>query len=136
MRRSPLRRGAPLARTSRLRPRRATPRRSARVRDEDYLAAVRALPCYVCLKAAPSDPDHMGERPFGRKADDSTAVPLCRECHGRRTDGFAPTALATAGWGCPRWERTGKAAMRAWCDAAIVATQLAVARARLGGVPW
>ncbi len=109
----------PLKRKTRLKPKRSTPRKSGRVRDEAYLDAVRALPCYVCGWEAPSDPDHQGEHPYGRKANDDTAVPMCRPCHSKRTDGYIPFL----GEG---WIRVNKGSMRAWCDVAIAATRAKV----------
>lgn len=40
-----------------------------------------ATPCGGRVQA-----DHMGERAFGKKADDTTCVPICRNHHGERTD--------------------------------------------------
>ncbi len=72
--------------------RRAKPRRSERVRDAAYLAFVRTLPCAagavghaLCWGAV--DPHHAGCHPLGRKADDTTAIPLCRGHHRALTDG-------------------------------------------------
>lgn len=141
-----MKRGGPLKRHTRLRQRRATPRRSGRVRDRDYLLAVKELPC--CLRPddirvmsreptwesirgarllsdyvrgmigpcdGPTEADHAGVRPVGRKADDDTAIPLCRRHHRERTDYTGVFGMFNA------------ALMRNWCDMAIAAT-----RARLG----
>lgn len=111
---------SPLKRKSRLKPRRSAPRKSGRVRWPEYLDEVRQLPCYVCGKPGPSDPDHQGPHPYGRKADDDTAVPMDRDCHRRRTDGYLPVGRAA-------WRRAlSKEEMRAWCDRAIRSTQAIV----------
>lgn len=132
MRRSPMSRGTKtLERKARLKPRRATQRRSGRVHDEAYLAAVRTLPCYVCSRRAPSEADHQGVHPYGRKADDDTAVPMCGGllgCHRRRTDGYLPAYRCSPGVDYPDWERADKARMRVWCDAAIKDTRALVAQ--------
>lgn len=114
---------SPLERKTRLRARRPTPRRSARVHDLAYLARVRQLPCHACGRSAPSEADHQGPRPFGRKADDVTAVPMCRECHQRRTDGFLPSCPWSGVHACNSWSRAGKDEIRVWCDVAVEATQ-------------
>jgi hypothetical protein len=130
LRRSPLRRGKALKRSTRLKPRRATPRRSGRVINTAYLAAVRTLPCYACSKPAPSEPDHQGSRPYGRKADDDTAVPMCggpTGCHRMRTDGFLPDGFGGhRSWPVTDWSFANKEQMRAWCDVAIAATRAVV----------
>jgi hypothetical protein len=125
MRRTALSRRSPLKRKARLRPRRATPRRSGREYDDLYLEAVRRLPCVLWTEGNCDawyvkgellrQADHAGERPLGRKADDSTAIPMCPRHHRSRTDytGFF------RGW--------SGAMMRLWCDIAIAET-----RARLG----
>jgi hypothetical protein len=115
-----VKRGKPLARKTRLSPRRKTPRRSGRVLDPDYLDRVRALPCYVCSKPGPSDPDHMGEHPYGRKADDDTCVPMCRVCHRMRTDGKLRVFVTMIGF---IWTPVVKFSMRAFCDDAIARTR-------------
>lgn len=67
----------------------AVPRPRSRYRSPAYLAEVRARPCCNCGAAAPSDPHHAGQRGVGQKADDYTAVPLCRRCHAAVTDTYA-----------------------------------------------
>lgn len=72
MKRSPLRR------------RRPTPRRASRVRDVDFMAWVKTLPCaarevgldsaYLCVGEV--EADHAGRRGLGQKADDTTTIPL------------------------------------------------------------
>ena len=109
----------PIARKSRVKPRRDTPRRSGRVRDDEYLAVVRTMRCYVCQRVGPSDPDHMGPHPLGRKADDDTCVPMCRLHHQERTD---VTGV---------FRGFDRAAMSSWCDDAIADTRASV-YSRLG----
>ncbi len=83
----------PLTRASRLPARRATPRRSERVRDRAVLALVAGLPCaaigvagHTC--AGRIEVDHVGARPLGRKCSDELGqlVPLCSRAHRERTD--------------------------------------------------
>jgi hypothetical protein len=69
------------------------------LRDSEYLAWVRRLPCVVhdpgvvldpwrSLEPIPvSDPDHlpvMGLKAVGIKSPDAFVIPLCRECHNLR----------------------------------------------------
>lgn len=103
---------------TRLKPRRATERRSARERDPAYLAFVRTLPCaaigvpgHRCRGRI--EADHQGDRPAGRKAHDRTAVPLCTLAHRQRADFAGPFR---------DWDQ---ARMRAWLAGAIAATQSA-----------
>ena len=50
-------------------------------RSEAYLSFVRTFPCCVCGNTA-TDAHHTGtNRGMGIKANDLTAVPLCRKCH-------------------------------------------------------
>ena len=150
---APLRRKAPLKRSKPPKRKRSTPRRSARVRDPEYLQIVRGLACCAPPPMRPSDPahfmnisreewnrhegpveaDHAGQRPVGRKADDSTAIPMCRRHHRMRTD----YSGCFAGWDAAR--------MRAWCDQQIAATRLLAADRRahattvaagVGGMPF
>ena len=88
-------RRSPLARTGRLPARRATPRRSERVCNLSYLAWVNTLTCaasglngHVC--EGPIEADHVGPRPLGRKADDTTCIALCLLAHRQRTDHAGP----------------------------------------------
>src|SRR3990167_11145872 len=76
-RRTPLRRHTPI------KARRATRRRSGRVRDSLYMHLVRTLPCAVLDETCrgPIEASHMGPRPLGRKADDDTTVPFCHSHH-------------------------------------------------------
>jgi hypothetical protein len=124
-RRQPLKRGKPPKR------KRATPRRSSRVRNEAWLAEVRKLPCCVsttwCLGRV--EADHAGKRGLGQKCSDRETIPLCSIHHRHRTDcvGYF------RGWTADR--------MRAWCDARIAETQTTVTGNLAGvggapGVPW
>lgn len=87
----PTKRTAWLSRDKRVNPRRATARRSDRVRDIEFLSWVHTRPCcaiglngHVC--DGPIEADHVGPRPMGRKADDRTCIALCRLAHRQRTD--------------------------------------------------
>lgn len=126
MRRSSLARGTKLlARKVGVKAKRATVRRSGRVLDSKYLAATRKLPCYVCGRPAPNEADHMGPRPFGRRASDDTAAPMCPGpdgCHRRRTDGFIPDLIGET-VSQRRWVRADKYRMAEWCERAIAATR-------------
>jgi hypothetical protein len=93
VKRTAIARSTPLRRSTRLRQRRATPRRSERVRDPAVLARVAALPCaarglagHTC--AGRVEVDHVGARPLGRKCSDVAGelVPLCSLAHRERTD--------------------------------------------------
>lgn len=126
-RKTPLERGSRLKRSTRLAPRRERQRRSGRKLDPDFLAIVRTLPCvardilgHVCF--GPTDPDHLGPRPYGRKADDDTAVPLCRRAHEQRTDYPGPSSGIFREW--PR------AFMAEWKEHQIERARAAVAAIR------
>lgn len=94
-RRTPLGRGKPLRRKTWMRQRRATPRRSERERDPEFMRWVRRQPCSV--RVDPPDPnrltpccgrveaDHMGDRAVGRKASDDTCAPMCSTHHVQRS---------------------------------------------------
>jgi hypothetical protein len=124
-----LARRTPLRRRARLRQRRKEPRRAARDRDPAYLDAVGGLPCILHgvegagLCSGRVDPDHLGPRGLGVKADDRTAAPLCRRHHDDRHDhrGF--------------FKAMDQAGMRHWKRLAIARTQLAIAEKRAGGLP-
>ncbi len=95
MKRTAIVRSTPLARSSRLPARRATPRRSERVRAPAYLAWIRTLTCaashlpgHVC--EGPIEADHVGARPLGRKCDDRETIALCSLAHRQRTDHCGP----------------------------------------------
>lgn len=117
-----------------LRTRRATERRSGRVRDKAFLAFVHTMPC--AARAVPGhrcqgpiEADHMGERPAGRKANDDTCAALCSLGHRERTDFSGPFKS---------WTR---AQMRAWLDEQIAETHAAyqtnlAARAAGDAIPF
>ncbi len=86
--------------------------RQPREENAKYLAAIRLLPCLICLRS-PSEAAHVRMRDLargktspgiGRKPDDRYAVPLCHEHHleqhrrGERifweTKGIDPIAVA------------------------------------------
>jgi hypothetical protein len=99
-----LTRKTPLARTSRLPRRRATPRRSSRVENPHYLAWLREQPCGVpyLLKVAagpcggPVDPEHKREGVgMGQRASDADAWACCRVHHDQRHDGRGVFATMT-----------------------------------------
>lgn len=114
-----MKRLAPLRRYTRLRKKRPTPRRSERKRDEAYLAFVRGLRCLLRVTlhdglvpcCGPIDPHHAGQAYAGRKADDITAVPLCR-LHHEDVENLTGRAK--------HWDRDTK---RAWEARAIEKTQ-------------
>jgi hypothetical protein len=112
-----------LKRTSGLRSRRATPRRSERERDVDWMAVVRTMTCcarsidgHVC--EGPIEADHAGSRPAGRKANDDTTIPLCRRAHRERTD-FSGIFRS--------WD---KERMRAWLAEQVERTQAFITKLR------
>lgn len=121
MKRTPLKRKTPLARTSRLPARRATPRRSERVEDSAYVASVHTLPC--CARDlspcdGPIEADHAGKKSgMGRKADDATCIPLCRDHHGQRHAFNGPFKS----WTAPT--------LRRWLDGHIAATRATLSAA-------
>lgn len=109
-----IRRRTPLQRRAWPRRRRPTPRRSERVRDPEYMARVRRLPCLAkglgpCRGRV--EADHAGRRPYGRKCGDDETIPMCSAHHRMRTSFSGPFRT----WRKPE--------MRAWLDAAIVLTQ-------------
>ena len=91
----------------------AFPRPARRMHDKAYLAKVHDLPCYLSGAdcAGPIEADHMGERLSGRKADDTTVVPLCKLHHAQRHHGARIFRTMT------------KLEMRAWKQRAIADTQ-------------
>ena len=118
-----------IARRGPIRARRATPRRSSRVRDPLYLAFVATLPCVQCGRVGASHAHHAGRRHgMGTKCDDTEAVPLCGHpggCHEAWHRGSGPFA------GLVQAER--RALARRW----IEDTQVAAARAAADtGDPW
>lgn len=76
-----MKRGGPLKRRKPLRKR--NPERRARLYAEQYgpqAELARTLPCCVCGKPGPSDPDHVRTKGAGGK-DRGNIVPLCRRHH-------------------------------------------------------
>lgn len=55
-------------------------------RSAAYLQHVRRHDCCNCGAFGPSDPDHVGPRGVGQKTSDYLTIPLCRFCHGFRTN--------------------------------------------------
>lgn len=77
-----MKRGGPLKRRTRLKPR--NDERLARRRAKEFgpqAELCRSLPCCVpgCRKGPPSDPAHVRSR--GAGGDDSDTVPMCRKHH-------------------------------------------------------
>lgn len=125
--RSALARSKPIERTTPVKKKRETPRKSGRVLNASYLDQVRGMPCYVCGRPPRSEADHQGPHPLGRKSNDDEAVPMCGGpggCHQMRTDGYIWDRDAEL------WRRADAAQMRTWCDRAILITRL-----RLGYTP-
>lgn len=99
-RRTELRRGKPLKRKTWMKQRRATPRRSGRVRDPAFMAWVRRQLCAVRVDqpdpnritpcSGRMEADHQGEHPYGRKSNDNETVPMCHGHHGDRTNDTGP----------------------------------------------
>ena len=107
--RKPLKRKSPLRARTRLKPRGKT-KYARRPRDHAYMAWVKSLPCvgpfpHQCQ--GPSEAHHAGVRGLGQRAEDSTAIPLCRNAHHAWHSG----GEAFAGW--QNWER------RTWADIMI-----------------
>jgi hypothetical protein len=126
MKRSPLRRTASLSRRARLKPRRATPRRSSRVVDPQFLAVVRTLPCcapWLPRCTSPAEAHHAGYRGIGQKSSDTEAIPLCRTHHSDWHD----CRGVFAGW--------SKESRAEWAAAAIARTRAAVALMRSAQEP-
>lgn len=99
-----------------LKPKRATPRRSSRVRDVDYMLRVKALPCsllyagdHVCEGVI--EADHVGPRGLGQKSNDRDTIPLCTRGHRERTD--------FSGY----FRGFDQAKMRLWCQRKLEVTR-------------
>lgn len=109
-----MKRSAPPKRKTPVKRRRSKPRRSERVSDPVFMAWVRELPCllrYTGQCRGRIEADHAGKRPLGRKADDTTCIPLCGRHHRERTDYRGAFATMDA------------ETMRVWCDVAIHMTR-------------
>jgi hypothetical protein len=88
VKRTALKRSAPLRRTTRIR-QRSTSRYRTRERDFAYMGWVKQQPCAArhlgpCSGAI--EADHAGRRGLGQKAGDETCVALCQLHHRHRTD--------------------------------------------------
>lgn len=121
--RNKLLRKTPLKRKAWMKQKRAKPRRSGRVRDTEYMLAVKQLPCaarFALGCAGPIEADHAGRRPLGRKCNDNETIPLCREHHRQRTDGY----------GFFREALPAGETVRMWLDRAIAETRDRVERRR------
>lgn len=109
MKRTPLKRKTALRRSPMRRSRKPTKYR-ARPRDVEYMVWVRRQTCcasYLGVCRGPVEADHAGRRGVGRKADDTTCIPLCRYHH-RCRGSFSGVFRV--------WD---KARMRNWLDAMI-----------------
>lgn len=67
----------------------AFPKPAGRAYDTPYLLEVKKLPCLLKGKPGhvcdgPSEADHGGERPYGRKCDDRKSLPFCPGGHRQR----------------------------------------------------
>ncbi len=119
-----MKRSTPLRRKTRIRQKRATPRRSSRIRDPEHMADVRRLPCAAqsIPEATPCqgriEADHMGRRGIGQKCPDDETGPLCSRHHAER----GSFAGMFRHWTQPK--------MRQWLEATILATKLYVAMLR------
>lgn len=116
-----MKRGKPLERRTRLRSRRASPRRSSRVLDAAYRAWVRRQPC--CARSLPGhrcdgpiEGDHAGRRGRGQKADDATMIALCQLAHQQRDAFHGP------------FRTFDHDSMRSWLDDQVAAHQERYAR--------
>lgn len=113
MRRSPLRSGKPLRRTTRLRARGNTKYRR-RERHIGYMLAVKGLPCVAralggCYGEVQAD--HAGRRGIGQKCHDREVISLCARHHDQRTNFSGP------------FRSWNQAQMRAWLAAMVELTQ-------------
>ena len=94
------------------------PKPTGRKRDKEYLAAVHELTC-ILRRAGTCwgnlEANHVGERPLGRKCDDTQTVPMCTDHHRQWTDNEG----YFHGW--------TKELRRAWAEWAIENTRAAVA---------
>lgn len=98
-RKTPLRRAAQkadklkLGRNSPMRGRKESVRRSDRKREPEYRRWIKLQPC--CASGLSQcygevEADHAGRRPYGRKADDNTCIPLCQRHHEQRASFHGP----------------------------------------------
>lgn len=141
LRRTPLARGKPLKRKTRLRARSLTNSYRRRERDLEFMKKVRKLGCIVRLwmsiigkGGAWMQPthvtpcggrvqaDHLGQRAYSKKAHDTTCAPMCRRHHQERTDGASARNGIFSDFKAED--------MREWCDWAIRRTRIEVASMR------
>ena len=82
-----MKRSKPIARTTRINAKRATPRRVSVHRDREYLDWLKARLCIACLPGSANcllrdcDPAHGPSAGKGLKGPDNEAIPLCRHHH-------------------------------------------------------
>jgi hypothetical protein len=110
MKRSAIKRGKPLARKTRIKAKRATPRRGP-AREPARLAWIRTLACAVswsdCVYGYAVVAHHAGRHAAGKKCPDSEAIPLCQGHHDHLHSLTGPFR---------HWKRD---AVRAWEDEQI-----------------
>lgn len=132
-RRTPLQPGGYIRRKTRIRARRARPRRESRVRDTVYMLFVKTLPCccpqpHQCENGPDVPPGqveahHAGKKPgYGLKCSDRETIPLCTLGH-RQCESFAGP-----------FRRFGREQMRAWIAERIAETQALWERRQAGVV--
>jgi hypothetical protein len=91
VKRTALKRSAPLRRTSAIRAR-STSSYRRRERDFDYMGWIKTQSCAAATVGGvgdcqgPIEADHAGRRGLSRKAPDDTCIPLCQLHHRQRTD--------------------------------------------------
>lgn len=90
-----MKRKKPLRSRRQMRPSSRTSKYARRERGIDYMLAVKRLGCcaiivpgHVC--DGPIEADHAGPRGVGKKAHDSTVIPLCKLAHQQRADFSGP----------------------------------------------
>jgi hypothetical protein len=136
-----MKRGRPLKRKTRLRARSLTNSYRRRERDLPFMKKVRKLPCIVrtwleglrrvgdktssWLMPTHVTPcggrvqaDHLGVRPYGWKAGDTTCAAMCERHHRERTDAQSARNGIFADFTAEQ--------MREWCDWAIRRTRIEV----------
>ena len=109
LKRTALKRSAPLRRTGPVRAR-STSRYRRRERDFDYMGWVKTQPCaarHLGPCSGGIEADHAGRRGLGQKAGDDTCVAMCATHHRARTDHAGVFK---------HWKREE---MRLWLDAQV-----------------
>lgn len=135
MRRARITRRAPIRRGKRINQRRATPRRSSRVRDVEYMLWVKTLLCSVVEEWPDVDyipdpcsgvieADHVGARGIGQKSSDRETIPMCSHHHRARH--------AARG----EFQDISRERMREWKAAAVRRTQTLWAEHNGHGGDW